>query len=160
MSDTVNPYAPPASERGGAPAGGAVPGEPLTESMLESLRRTRPWAMFLSILSFVACGFVALGILGGLIVAVFEGGDLPVMLGVGVFYLVVAVVYFLLGLFLVKFARSIGLVNQTGRAEEVEDALWAQQRFWKAAGIITIAVIGLSIVGSIAFIAVAAAVGI
>jgi hypothetical protein len=61
-----------------------------------------------------------------------------------------------LGLVLVRYARSIGAVNEAGRAEEVEDALWAQQRFWKAAGIVTISVIGLTVVGT--FVAIGAAV--
>ena len=158
MSDTVNPYAPPASERGRASSGGAVPGEPLTESMLEGLRRTRPWAMFLAILSFIFCGFVALAALGGIAIAAVEGDDVPVLIGVGLFYLVLAVIYFVLGLYLVKYARSIGVANETGRAEEVEDAIWAQQRFWKVAGIVTIAVIGLSVVGT--FVAIGAAVAL
>lgn len=159
MVDSLNPYEPPASERGGVPVGGPVPGEPLTESMLESLRRTRPWAMFLSILSFIFGGFIALAALGGVAVAVAEGEDVPVLVGVGVFYLVLAAIHLVLGFFLVRYARTIGLVNETGRAEEVEDALWAQQRFWKAAGVVTIAVMGLSIFGTIALIAVAAVVG-
>jgi hypothetical protein len=157
MSDSINPYAAPASERGGVPVGGPVPGEPLTESMLESLRRTRPWAMFLAILSFIFCGFVALASLGGIAVAAVEGDDVPVLVGVGLFYLAVAVIYFVLGFFLVKYARSIGTVNETGRAEEVEDALWAQQRFWKAAGIVTISIIGLTVVGTFVAIGVAVA---
>ena len=160
MTDSQNPYEPPASERGGVPVGGPVPGEPLTESMLESLRRTRPWAMFLAILSFIFCGFIALGTLGLLAVAVVEGDDVPVLVGVGVFYLALAVIYFVLGLFLVKYARSIGVVNETGRAEEVEDALWAQQRFWKAAGVVTISVIGLTVVGTFVAIGVAVALGL
>ena len=157
MTDTVNPYEPPASERGGVPVGGPVPGEPLTESMLESLRRTRPWAMFLSILSFIFGGFMALTALGVGAAAVVEGKDLGILLGIGLFYLVLALVYFFLGWFLVRYARSIGLVNETGRAEEVEDALWAQQRFWKAAGVITIAAIGLTVVGTFVAIGVAVA---
>jgi hypothetical protein len=160
MTDTVNPYEPPASERGGVPVGGPVPGEPLTESMLESLRRTRPWAMFLSILSFVFGGFVGLAALGGVGIAAAEGENLPVLVGVGVFYLVLAAIYLVLGFFLVRYARAIGAVNETTRAEEVEDALWAQQRFWKAAGVVTISVMGLSVVGTIGLIAVAAVVGI
>lgn len=160
MTDDVNPYEPPASERGGVPVGGAVPGEPLTESMLESLRRTRPWTMFLAILSFVAFGFIALAALGGIAVAAVEGEDLPVLVGVGLFYLVLGVIYFVLGLFLIKYARAIGLAGETSRAEEVEDALWAQQRFWKAAGIVTIAMMALSVLATIGLIAAAAVFGI
>jgi len=158
MTDSINPYEAPASERGGVPVGGPVPGEPLTESMLESLRRTRPWALFLAILSFVFCGFIGLGAVGLIAVAVVEGDDVPVLVGVGGFYLALAVIYFVLGFFLVRYARSIGTVNETGRAEEVEDALWAQQRFWKAAGVVTIAVIGLTVVGT--FVAIGAAVAL
>jgi len=154
MTDSQNPYEPPSSERGGVPVGRAVPGESLTGSMLESLGRTRPWAMFLSILGFIGGGFSALVAVSGIAVAVAEGQDVPVLVGVGGFYLALAAVHLVLAFFLVRYARAIGAVNATGRTEEVEDALWAQQRFWKTAGVVTIAMIALSIVGTIATIAV------
>jgi hypothetical protein len=160
MTEEFNPYEPPADVVGGAPLGRAEAEGQITESMLESLRMTRPWVLFLAILTFVAFGFMALAAVAMVIAGIVEARDQAALIGAGAFYLVLAAIYFFIAFYLVKYARSIGVLNLSGRSEHLEDALWAQQKFWKVSGIVTIAMIALFVVGMIGMIVLAAVVGI
>lgn len=161
-----NPYQPPSAEVGGHPSG-KKKGEGLaTELMVEHLRATSPWVLFLSILGFIIAGFSVLGGLGTMVMVPLAmtvdnqdgaAAGIGIIVVSGVFYLVLGVAYGIGAFFLVKYMQSIGAVVRYGAASDVEDALAAQQRFWKTAGIITIGLIAASMLFFVAIMIVAVA---
>ena len=131
----------------------------VSESMLGSLKATRPWVSFLAILGFVVMVFM---ILAGLIM--FVGFSvLPARTGLppvfgpvfGVMYLVMAVFFYLIPcIYLLRYGNAIMRIPASGQAA-LEDALKQQKSFWKYLGIFAIVVIAfyvLCIVGGIAFV--------
>ena len=154
MTDS-NPYSPPAdlAARGPSAPVAPSPGSP-TPNAVEQLRRTRPWTMFLSILGFVGGGLMAIATLAiGIGAGVGEmgrGGDAPFVIALAAFYAVATAMYILVSVLLFRYARAIGFLNQFNRNEELEEALDAQRRFWKAMGVIAIVTMALVAVAMIA----------
>ncbi len=143
------PYAPPGVAVAPAPmtsAAGAAGG--LSELALEMLRQTRPWVLFLGILSFVAAGFM---VLGGLVMAVVglvagAASSSPATAVMGFVYLPLGFIYIYPGLKLVKYGGAIGRLLQSRSAADLEDALTQQKSMWKFSGIAAIVVIALYVV--------------
>jgi len=142
----------------------------VTDTMLEALRQTRPWAMFLAILGFVLAGLLALFAL-----AMFATGSMfnflphqpgtpqafgpAFAVGFGILYLAMALFMYLLPcLILFRYGTAIGRIAQTGQAA-VEEALLRQKSFWKYVGVLAIVMLVLYIVIIIGAIVVAVVVG-
>jgi hypothetical protein len=133
----------------------AVPTGAPSPRAIDLLRRTRPWAMFLAILGFIGSGFLAIAtiimVIGGLVGSSFAGSEGAAMvLGMAVMYAVLTALYMVISVALFRYARSIGALVQSGRAEELEDALDAQRGFWKLMGIVAIvsmALMTLAVIG-------------
>ncbi len=137
-----------------------------SELTIEHLRATSPWVLFLSILGFIIAGFSILGGLGAAVsvpLSIAAQGGKPtrgvvgVIVGGGGFYFVLGVAYGIGAYFLVKYTQAIGEVVRSGSVGDVEDALSAQQRFWKTAGIITIGLIAASMLFFVAMMIIAVA---
>jgi hypothetical protein len=70
------------------------------------------------------------------------------------------VAYLLVSILLFKYGRAIGFLVQFNRNEELEEALGAQRRLWKAMGIIAIITMGLVVVAMFVGMGVAIAEGL
>lgn len=118
----------------------------VSERALDSLRATRPWVKFLAIVGFI---FTGLMILIGLIFAL-VGAAMPAQAGLpanfgrvfGIAYLVLAFLYLMPCLYLIRYARAIEAIPGTGQAA-FEDALKNQKSFWKFMGIMMIVLLCL-----------------
>jgi len=145
---------------GGAGSGGAGVAT-LTPQARLYLDQTRPWVRFMSIVTFVCAGLMAvlafvmlvLGVAGGL-----AGGDrggfgpLGGAIGGGLLallYLSLACVYIAPGLFLSRYAGAIKRLQTTCSAAVLEDALKHQKSFWRFIGILTIIgiIVGVIVTG-------------
>jgi hypothetical protein len=123
----------------------------ITESMLLSLRQTKPWARFLSIIGFISIGFM---VIAG-VVSMFtllkldpnKAPALPMVLIGSVGNLLFGLLYFFPSLFLFKFASSIGRLLDGGGAHEMEKTLLNQKSFWRFVGILTLITFGLALLG-------------
>lgn len=134
-----NPYASPSADLDAPRStnGG------ITAAMIEALRKTKGWVLFLGILLFLGAGFMLLAALGIMAAATLGGGTksaLPtgMIIGMSVFYLVFAVLYVLLGIYLLRYSSAIGRLMKDGDSAAMETALQSQQKFWRMAGIIGI----------------------
>ncbi|MDE2070108.1 MAG: hypothetical protein KGJ04_02435 [Gammaproteobacteria bacterium] len=122
----------------------------LTDGMLDSLRRTRPWVIFLAILGFILTAFMIIGGLWmfaafSLIGAMPAQQPLPRVFGpalgfgIGAAEIVAAVFMYLLpGIILFRYGSAIGRMVPGNIQVAVEDALARQKSFWKYLGMLMI----------------------
>ena len=126
----------------------------ITEPMLTSLRQTRPWARFLSILGFIS---ISLMVIGGTINIFVLSGDnaqntfLPAIF-MGALNILMGLLYLFPALFLFKFSTSIGRLLDGGGPREMEETLSNQKSFWKFIGILIIVIFCIAILGIVAAI--------
>ena len=151
----ANHYAPPQANVDDVTA----PGQAITDEMIESLRGTKGWVLLVGILGLVGSGFMVLGGVGILFSSAFmrgaAGGPPAAMLaGMGVGYLVFAIIYVFPSLYLIKYSSAIGRLLNSGQAQDMEDALHQQRKFWKLIGVLFLVIVVLFVVGMIAAIAV------
>lgn len=125
------------------------PGFNLTTNILDSLRQTRPWVLFIGILGiigavlmvFVAIGMMAFGLLG-------QGGGAPGMpagmgVGIGAVYLIMAFLYIAPSIYLIQYASHIKKLVASPSTASLEQALRAQKSFWRFVGICMLIVVAL-----------------
>jgi hypothetical protein len=151
----MNPYSPPAAPGPYAvapyPAAAPIPqGAPaaVTELTIDLLRRTRPWVLFLAVLSFVGCGLMA--VMGVVMVAagfLASGSPDPIPKVIGLVYLPFALLYVYPGIKLWKYGSSIGRLVASRTPAELEAALAEQKSFWKYIGVVAAVVLVLYAVG-------------
>lgn len=141
------------------------PGVHHTPEMMEALRATRPWVLFLGILGFVGAGFMVLGglfFLFAMLAAATGGGSSATGVGqavlVAAMYVFFGGVYALFAWLLIRYSGAIGRFLATDATEHLEQALDSQRVFWKVSGIVAIvsmvlsflAVIAVAVVGAVA----------
>jgi membrane protein YqaA with SNARE-associated domain len=154
----MNPYLAPASPGPyDAPALAAYSAGPqdrgaqVSDLAVEALRQTRPWVVFLSVMSFIGCGFMLLAGVGMMVVGAFTPSSSPVPTAVlGLIYIPMAFLYIYPALKLWAFGGAITRLTASRSSADLEAALSQQKSFWKFLGIVTIvlmALYGVAIVG-------------
>lgn len=144
-------YAPPRSVVRDVSGGSGV----MSERVVASLRKTRPWVLFIAIIGFIFTAlmvvasvpmFLGGSMMGGLDTGVPGMPGTGFMVGIGVMYLLMAVVYFMASLYLLRYASAIKRAVTGLNASDMESALEAQASFWKLIGILSIVSIVVTIV--------------
>lgn len=136
-------YSPPSADTAGPrppKSGGGI-----SFGMIEPLRKTRPWVQLVGVMVLLGCVFILLaGVV--IIIAGAMGGEMGPFGGtlVGVVYLVLAALYLIPGLHLLRYASSIKKLDVDDPAT-LEAALTQQFAFWRFVGVVTLAVIGFYI---------------
>jgi len=164
MTPYTNPYAPPQSNDLYAPpvapadVAGFVP-----EAIVEPLRATRPWVIFLAIVGFVFVGLAMFGGVAVILVGLFAGTSkaepFP-MAALGAFYLVFGAVYALPCVGLIRYGTAIGALIREPRMEHLGVALNHQRWFWKVVGIMTAILLAMYPIAIIGVVVAVAAKGI
>jgi Family of unknown function (DUF5362) len=154
----ANPYAPPLAN-----VGDRAPGmDSITEEMISALRGTKRWVLLIGILMFLGAALTALGGIAALFGSAMMGagvkGGLPtgVMIGMGAVYILLAVIYVFLGLYLVGYSSAIGRLVGSGQAGDMEAALQQQRKFWRLAGMMVLIMMVFMVLGIVAAIAIPA----
>lgn len=146
-------YAPPQSTVRDVSGGSGV----VTDSIIASLGKTRPWVLFLSILGFVGAAFMALAaipmLMGSAMIGNLEGAEAELgmfgsgmMIMMGVMYLVMAFIYFMASLYLLRYAGHIKRAVSSLEVVDLEAALAQQASFWKLVGILVLVSLVLVVV--------------
>jgi hypothetical protein len=145
----MNPYSPPVLDVLGSsprspdpPYRGTVP-TLATDLTIEHLRRTRPWVILISVVTFLASGLM---LMGGLAVGArgalgASGSKFPAW--VGLVYLPFGLVYVFPAVKLWTYANAIGRLLVSRGTGDLESALDQQRSFWKFCGIAFIVVVAL-----------------
>jgi hypothetical protein len=137
--------------------------------MVDALRGTRPWVVFIAVLAVIAAGFMVLAgggmAVGSLFVGGFAGefggmGGVALLLLYALVYVVGAVVYACMGYFLFRYAGSIRAFVTGGDTRDMELALSHQRSFWRVVGVITIIYLGMMALVLLAAIVYAVVVGL
>ena len=147
-------YAPPQSTVRDVSGGAGL----MTDSIIHSLRKTRPWVLLLAILGFIGTAFVVIAAVamffgGGMMQGMDDVGGMPggFVYGMAAFYLVLGVIYFMASLYLLRYAGSIKRAVTGMSLGDLETALAQQASFWKLMGILSlisiIAMIAMMVVG-------------
>lgn len=143
-----SPYGSPDGDRGAQ----------VTEMAVEMLRQTRPWVVFLSVMSFIGSAFMLLG--GILVMAAGalapSGSPIPSTV-LGAFYIPMSLLYIYPALKLWAYGGAINRLIASRASVDLEAALAQQKSFWKFAGIVTILMIALYIVAFIGIMVVGVA---
>lgn len=143
-------YAPPRSVVRDVSGGSGL----LSERVVASLRKTRPWVLFIAVLGFIFAAFMLIASIpmflgGGMMGMDGMGAGLAgtgFMVGMGLMYLLLAAIYFIASLYLLRYASAIKRAVIGLNISDMESALEAQASFWKLVGILSIVSIVLMIV--------------
>ena len=121
----------------------AVDTEPLASAqaavsdvVLDLLVKTRPWVKLMAVLAFV---FLGLSVVVGLVISVGRLRSATTFIPVAV----MGLVYTPAGLFLWRYAGSIGQLRAGGGQAALETAMRYQKSFWKYLGIVACVMIAL-----------------
>lgn len=142
----------------------------MTDQIISAMQKTRPWVLFLAILGFIGTAFTVLAavpmMMGGAMMGNMEGVDADIapfgsgmMIGMGVLYLVIGVIYFMASLYLLRYASAIKRLTSSLSVADLETALSQQASFWKLIGILALVSIVLMVVALVAGIGGAMIVG-
>ena len=148
-----NPYAPPASAV-------EAPLAWTSEPVIEALRQTRPWVLFLSIVGFIITAIVAAAGLLQVTMSLVQptprtAGE---AIGGAMFTLLAGILYFFPSLYLLRFSGRIRDLTYSHRLADLEAALGAQKSFWRFSGILValllalyaVIIVGAAVMGSLA----------
>ena len=147
----MNPYSPPTAAPAGvyaASSGYAAGPSSVSESAIDSLRQTRPWVQFLSVLAFLGSAFLLLVGLGMTALGLFmssgsSGGSKAAQIVLGIVYIPLSLFYIYPGIKLWAYGSAIGRLLGSRSVADLEAALGEQKSFWKFCGIATI--VGLAV---------------
>lgn len=145
-AESHNPYAPPAS--GGASrtsSGGGLP-----QDVIDELRKTRPWVLFIAIMLWICGGIFLLAVLfnmafmdsGAASNAMTSGSAASMigyLIGAGLGFFVLAYLILYPTLKLTRYASGIARFASSESFTDLAEALSEQRRFWRFHGIVLVA---------------------
>ena len=128
---SFNPYQPPTRASDGhftSTDSGAI----LTPRVVEAMRRTRPWVLFIAIVGFV---FGGLSLLVTLFALADDGSNSG---AVTLAYALATALYLIPAIALYRYGSAISRMLHGGGVPELEGAVETQRSFWQVAGVLTI----------------------
>jgi hypothetical protein len=156
--EPTNPYTPPSSPLSAPPRPGLSP-EGVGSTTLGYLKETKPWVRLFSVLGFIGSAFLVIAALLMMVGAGFLGEEMQGAIGVGMglAYLLFALLYIMPSLFLWRYASAIQTLLSSRRTADLDEALKQQKSFWRFLGIITavllciyaVALVGLLVFGAL-----------
>lgn len=162
MSDTVNPYQPPASPDEPVSPTGSLGG--VTELARQHLGKASPWLGFIGVMAYIGCGVT---LVTGLVMIIIPlaGGKLfnsPVqsqlsVLGIGLLYVALAVVLFFPARFLHAMGSNAKRYTQAADAAALEGITLNLRKVSKFYGVVIIVTLAALVVGIVVAIIVAVA---
>jgi len=116
-------------------------------AIIAKLTQTQPWLRFVGIMMMIGAVLMILGGTACTLLGVFtlagmipsgKGAGGAMLLGIGLLYVVLSVIYFFPARLLLKSARAIRTLATAPEEAAVIEVLEAQRRFWKFIGIFII----------------------
>lgn len=121
----------------------------ITALMGQYATQMKPWVRFISVLMFIACGFMILAGLGVMLIGTLAGAvarETPGGLGLGLVgggllggvYLLASALYFVPAFFLHRTANAVKRMQAGDQTNGLEGVLKNQKSFWRFVGILTL----------------------
>ncbi|MGD0168395.1 MAG: DUF5362 family protein [Smithella sp.] len=128
----------------------------VTDQMINSMRPTKMWTKFLSIMGFIVSGFIVLigtfVFLAGILFPQVQGAKIPPV--AGLIYMLFSIFYIIPSVYLFKYSSALDRFLCDKMESELESALSYQKSFWKFTGIVCVIGIIFAVVGIVAAIAI------
>jgi len=128
----------------------------VTDQMINSMRSTKMWTKFLSIMGFIMSGVVILiGIFvfsAAILFPQAQGANFRPVLGL--IYIFFSIFYIIPSVYLFKYSSALGRFLGNKMESELESALSYQKSFWKFVGIVCLIGMIFAVVGIVAAIAI------
>lgn len=124
----------------------------ITATAINYLTETGKWGKFLSIIGFIATGFIVImGFFAGSLMSMMPGGQgdhMSAGMGVmiGIIYALMGLLYFFPTLYLFRFSQKLKLAIATKNNEEFNMALGNLKSLYKFWGILTIIMISFYVI--------------
>ncbi|MDF3026372.1 MAG: hypothetical protein K0S23_679 [Fluviicola sp.] len=115
----------------------------INNSIKENLITAAKWARFLAVMAFVFTGIMGIASLVILIAALSSG--IPSLIGMGLGYMIVTIVFIFPGLYLIRFAGSTEKGLRSNKQGEFDYGIQNLKSLFKFMGIYTIVLIGVYI---------------
>ena len=118
----------------------------------DTLRATRPWTRFLSILGFIVAVILIIAGIAMILGRNFlpKSTDTPGLMLTGVMNVAVSIFYLIPSIWLFKYSSAISRFIGGGGASELDNALVYQKSFWKYVGILILISMIVAILGILA----------
>ncbi len=145
----------------------------VSAAVVDQLRRTRGWVLFFGVMFWIGTVFLCLGGLAMIGMGLFSGAiaasgeqtldslgagiGAATFVGMGVLYLVLAMLYIYPATRLTKYASRIRDLMNAPAEQNLVAALNEQRAFWKFVGVMTISMMALYIVGIVVMVVVGVA---
>ena len=122
--------------------------DPALDAAVHTMRQTKPWVRFISVMMFIGSGFMILGGLGAIVVGLIgagmgEGMEATFLPFLGVLYIVMAFLYIIPAVYLWSYATRIGVLQQQKSLGNLASSLEPQKSFWRFVGILMLVVLVL-----------------
>jgi hypothetical protein len=143
-----NPYSPPETYTPSLAESPVDDPAAVPDHIVEQLRGTRPWVIFLAVLGFLGAGvMVLLGVVMMVVAGAATGSAAKLPSWVGLVYVVFSAICLVPAIYMIRYASSIGRLIRDPRMELLGAALNAQRVYWKALGLMCIGMFVLYGVG-------------
>jgi len=131
----------------------------VTVEMVDALRGTKGWVLLVGILMYIGAAFMVIAAIGMILGGAAMGGTAKGMpagmfAGMGVAYLLIALLYIFPATYLIKYSSAIGRLISDGQPANMEAALHQQRKFWKFVGVLSLIGVAVMVVGMVAAISV------
>ncbi len=142
--EPTNPYMPPVSPLSG-PSSHGLSTEGVSSTTLEHLRGTRPWVRLLAVLGFIFAIFICLAGAAMMVGSSFMGEATGLTgmagVGIGVLYLLLALIYIFPSIWMWRYAGSIQTLLSSRQTADLDEAMKHQKAVWRFFGIIAMVMI-------------------
>ena len=154
----MNPYSPPTDMPNAyraAPPYAQNGGGGVTDATMDLLRQTRPWVVLLGVLALIGSGLMFLfGLLAAIAGLVMPNKGMTAALGLA--YVPLALLYVYPGIKLWRYGNAIARLTTSRSTSDLEEALGHQKSFWKFAGIASLVLIVVYVIGIVVVVAMGA----
>lgn len=123
----------------------------LSQSSIMNLRNTVPWIKFISIMGFIACGFLVIAALVMLIFGFSYGTRYGTGMTLGLFfvYIIMALIILFPNIYLYKYGLSVREFCELNDNNSLDKAFIMQRKYWQYMGVLLIIYLVIMVIGLI-----------
>lgn len=121
------------------------------QQIVRSFQKTRSWIAFFGVLSYIGTAVLIIAGIGMAYLSTSAKSGILASMGPGIMvvYLILGIVYAVVGARLLRYRDAIDrVVRSDGRLEDIAEAVERQSQFWNLVGQVTVVMFGLYVVSA------------